>query len=1436
MHPTSPQLLSIAASALFISLLPIRLMMLRAEPIKVVSEHRGHGKLAIAILLSVVQLATLVTIAFTPAKDDFHLFSAVASFVACVGLCPLLALEHTRSVKPSDLGIVYLLVSTACDFAELGTGQYGNTTLEAVTPGIVNLCVKFVLLVAESRGKKPILRDPRGQQSPEELANILDRTFFWWINPILALGNRHVLTEENLPPMGHMLSSKALRQQALRAWDQRAKPEGRTTLPKVLALSMLPQFLAPIIPRLFLIVFRYAQPVLISTAIRYMSGSSSAQSMETGHLIIAMAVVIYVGLAMTRAVYYHRLNQLKVMIRGAVVGLINNKSFSQKSSNHDDGRAVTLISTDAGNVGQAASMFHETWAQVIEVLLGTTMLAREVGWVCLVPYVIIFFCSRMSRHVAKHLQSKQKDWSMATQKRLAVTTSMLSSMKSLKMLGVATHTESLVHDLRLQELKAAQKVRWMMVAYNASANALGIFTPIITFVLFVLVASLKGSALDAETAFTTTALLGLVTHPANMIMSIVPQAIGSLAAFERIQDYLLQAPRNDQRLALKKTEDSPDAVSPAICVENVTIQSSPMSPPILTNISLVIDRGSIVICSGPVGSGKTTLVKSLMGELPAASGTISVSSMRVGYCEQSPWLPSGTLREAVRGFLPDEPSWYEQVIRLCCLDEDLSALPNGDQTMIGSRGLNLSGGQRQRVALARAVYARCEMVFLDDSFSALDGKTESRIVENLLGPTGFFKNMGTTVFLVANSSTHFHLADSLVILDNGTVAYQGTWAGLTQDPEHVLKLHIGGTKKNITEEDPKVDKTIRSQSLKVDEAASDLSRATGDVSLYGYYLRAVGFRNFLLLLVCTSSYSFFITFPQYWLQKWTAAPASQTMFYAGGYIIVSFLAWAFTNGSMWSTHICIAPDSGANLHRRLLSTIISAPLSYFSTTDTGVILNRLVITTSGKCYVLTCHSFSQDIQLVDRQLPPAILSISNQVFKLLVQLILLFSAQKLMATTLPLCVVTVYFVQRIYLRTSRQLRLLDLESQSAVYSSFLESVEGVRTIRAFGWERQVEAANIRSLDKSQQPAYILFCLQQWLGVVLDLMVAAIATGLIALAIFLRGTTTAGQIGMALNIVIVANASLLGLVTSWTNMEISLGAISRLKTLEADTPKEGSPLEDYVPAGAWPSSGLVELDSVTVSYNPEAVALQDVTLKVSEGQQLVICGRTGSGKSTLLLALLRLLDVQSGTIKIDGVDLSLVPRDLIRQRCFITVSQDAFILGQASLRFNLDPSGSLSNDTIVAALQRTSMWSHFEAGDFPPKELHEILESPISSLPQMSTGQSQLFALARAILRLQSLRETPNLSGAQPDGSHVMPILLLDEATSSLDPETEVAMRDIIHQEFIEKGHTVIAITHRLGGVTGDMRSDRDFVALLSKGKIEKVGRVEDVLGTLDSQK
>ncbi|KAG8169736.1 hypothetical protein KVR01_000481 [Diaporthe batatas] len=1400
-------------STLFILSLPFRISRLYGKTPKLVAQNRGQIKLTLAVALAAVQGILLNTIP-AASQSATRIFGAITSLAACVGLFPLLLFEHRRSIRPSDLAIIYLLVTLSCDtllfYTEVLTdSSFHNVHLPPLSswPSSLNICIKFALLVLESQGKKHGLRDTGRQHSPEEMAGVLSRVFFWWINPILAQGRCEILTGDTLPPVDHRLSSKTIRKKALLAWDQRKKPSNRATLPKVLVASMLPDFLAPILPRLLLIAFRYSQPILISTVIRYVNTPLEEKSSNTGYAVILMAVVTYLGLAISKGMYQHRLNRLQVMIRGAVVGLINNKSLSHPSADYEDGRAVTLISTDAENVCQSARFFHETWAQVIEVILGTAMLAREVGWLFPVPLVIIFFCSRMSRYLAKNLQSMQKSWSVATQDRLAMTSSMLATIKSLKMLGTTSYTETLIQNLRLRELAMAKKVRWMMVAYNASANALGIFSPIITFVLYALLATFRGLVLDTETAFTTTALLGLITHPANMIMSIVPQAVGSLAAFERIQQYLLQPPRRDDRLMVKKTDSISNQDSLAIKMENVTFMANPPNHPILKDVNLSVSKGSIVICSGPVGSGKTVLAKGLMGEIPTANGKISVSSKRIGLCAQSPWLPSGTLGEAIRGFSSNDTIWYEEVLKICCLQDDISTFPHGEDTQIGSRGFNLSGGQRQRVALARALYARCEILVLDDPFSALDNDTQRSIVENLLGANGLFKTIGTTVLLITNNTSYFHLSDWLTVLGDASIKFQGTWADLAEK--------LGPTagpvvpQENNHQAQLEVDSTIQKQALKVADAASDLSRATGDLSLYSYYIRAVGYRNFFLLMICTALYSLFITFPQYWLTKWTAAPAYQTTFYVGGYLIASLIAWTATTGSMWSTHILIASDSGVALHRRLLSTVIRAPLSFFSATESGTTLNR----------------FSQDIQLVDKQLPPAMLSLLNQVFKLLVQVSLLLTAQKFLSLSLPACVIVVYLVQKVYLRTSRQLRLLEIESQAAVYSSFLESNEGISTIRSFGWEKQIEDENILYLDRSQQPSYVLVCLQRWLNIVLDLIISGIAIGFIVLVVTLKGTTTAGQVGMALNIVLLTNATLLGLVESWTNLEISLGAISRLKHLEAETPKEDKPHENQIPDGIWPSAGSVEIDDVTVEYTPDAVALRNITMGIPAGQHVIVCGRTGSGKSTLILTLLRLLDTSSGVVKVDGLDLSIIPRTLVRQQCFVTVAQDSFVLAQASLRFNLDPSDSLTDESITATLRRVSLWQHFASGSH--RKDSQVLKTPMESLPPISTGQSQLLALCRAILHCQMLR---NLSAnARPRSTQAKPILLLDEATSSLDPDTESVMRRIIHEEFTSKGHTIIAITHRLTGMAEYMRPGQDAVVSLSQGRINKFIDAEDIL-------
>ncbi|KAF5499422.1 ABC transporter ecdL [Colletotrichum fructicola] len=311
------QAISAAASTVFLLLSPFRLWKLRQESIKVASGHRGYVTLIIAVLLALVQIFLGGTRVSLVTEFDVGHFAAITSFFACILLCPLLFLEHSRSVRPSDLAIIYLLVSLACDATEFWLVYEGGKLYndDALYMSIANLTLKLVLIIAGSRGKASILRNTGEQLSPEEVGGVLSRTFFWWINPILARGNKFVLSGDSLPSLHTELSSEVLRRRALRCWDQRVKPETKITLPRVLVSSLWSHFLAPIIPRLSLIIFRYAQPVLI----------------------------IYIGLAVSSALYFNRLNRLQVMIRGALVGLINNKSLTQQSVGYDDAKAITLV-------------------------------------------------------------------------------------------------------------------------------------------------------------------------------------------------------------------------------------------------------------------------------------------------------------------------------------------------------------------------------------------------------------------------------------------------------------------------------------------------------------------------------------------------------------------------------------------------------------------------------------------------------------------------------------------------------------------------------------------------------------------------------------------------------------------------------------------------------------------------------------------------------------------------------------------------------------------------------------------------------------------------------------------------------------------------------------------------------------------------------------
>jgi ATP-binding cassette subfamily C (CFTR/MRP) protein 1 len=202
---------------------------------------------------------------------------------------------------------------------------------------------------------------------------------------------------------------------------------------------------------------------------------------------------------------------------------------------------------------------------------------------------------------------------------------------------------------------------------------------------------------------------------------------------------------------------------------------------------------------------------------------------------------------------------------------------------------------------------------------------------------------------------------------------------------------------------------------------------------------------------------------------------------------------------------------------------------------------------------------------------------------ILAQGALIAQGSKFMAITIPFCTVAVYLLQKFYLLTSRQLRFLDLEARSPVYTHFLECLDGLSTIRAFGWEKALEEIQIRLLNTSQRPCYLLYCIQRWLALVLDLIVAALAVVVVALAVKLPNFSSGAAVGIALNNVLGFNQSLRVLVESWTQLETSLGAIARLKNFEATVVPEDRPEECQVPPENWPDRGAVEFRDVSASY-------------------------------------------------------------------------------------------------------------------------------------------------------------------------------------------------------------------------------------------------------------
>ncbi|KAH7182283.1 putative ABC multidrug transporter [Fusarium flagelliforme] len=1419
---------SLVPSCTFILLALWQIQRLFHKRVMIYAPHFQLLKL-LGIALFVALRLVLVIMVALQSFNIIGLFKASSALelVAALLMLPVSFFDHGRSPRPSMLLNSYLSLTLLFDIAQTRTFWLSSVTRSETAYTIVftsTVAAKTLVLLLESRPKTEWVEwEAKEPHSPEETSGVFGLGVYFWLNNLFLKGYGSNLSISDLYPLDHALKVKSIEGQFRHRLDYSKFKDDKYGLVKLLCRSYAVPLLLPVIPRLFKIAFTFCQPFFMESLLTYLSQDASTVSDNFGYGLIGASVLIYFGLAISTGVYQYLHYRSLQILRGCLATAIYARGAELQAGSDQDSASVTLMSADLERIRLGLRNLHDMWAGVIEVGISSWLLYNQLRLAFLAPIILVFICFSLTFYMARFMGPSQKAWMEKVEQRVGLTATVIGNMKTFKITGMTEPVETMVQAQRLEELGAGSRFRRFIII-TASLGYVPLFlAPAFTF-------AVAQNSLDTIRMFTSLSWLNLLTTPLTLLFQAIPTLLAAIACLQRIQTYLESDPRVDFREAVGHAKDkaqhltqermdtssSEQATSDfAISVKNGEFGWK-QDKMVLQDINFNVAQCSFTIVCGPIASGKSTLCQAMLGEVPFFKGSIQlgIPYSSIAYCAQTPFLSNGTVRSNIVGFAPLDPHRYSEVIHATMLDIDFQSMDLGDQLVIGSNGITLSGGQKQRVALARALYLQASLLIFDDVFSGLDADTEEQVFRRVFGLGGLLRHRRSTFLLCTHSVRHLPAADHIIALDaSGYVVEQGDFVSLMKNQSgYVNSLGVKASQEETTDIEhhegpsPTIESITRSVTDALDAVpeVEDTSRRLGDKSIYGTYIKSMGYALSALILLFGILLGFSANFATIWLKYWADDAESTDSRHSFSYWIgVYFLLGFGAVLSLASLGVMVlqlsVSKAGASLHHGILRTLVVAPLSFFTRTDQGEILNL----------------FSQDMNLIDTELPLALINVVYAVFTALGQAAVLATSSVWLIISYPFLVILLWFIARFYLRTSRQLRLLDLEAKSPLYAHFLDTTKGIVTLRAFGTLSQDRAKNVELVDTSQRPAYLLQMVQNWLNLVLGFVIMVVSAVLTTLVVTTRAN--AGFTGASMVTLMAFGTELTFIVLALTQLETSLGAISRCKNFNEDVKSEDKEQEVVVPEQSWPQTGLIEMKGVSASYNDDNddidrdeatwLALNNVALAVSPGEKVAVCGRTGSGKSSLIALLLKLLDptLETATnVEIDGIGLHKINRQVLRRR-IIVVPQDAvFLKEKSSFKANLDPFDTADSSACQSVLETVKLWSFVEdCGG---------LEASMSSAA-FSQGQKQLFSLACAVLRR---RVRAGQLGYDADVSSEGGILLMDEVSSSVDRETERVMQQVIKDEFTN--YTVIAITHRL-----DMVLDFDTVVVMDKGKVVEKG-------------
>ncbi|XP_022358424.1 multidrug resistance-associated protein 4 isoform X4 [Enhydra lutris kenyoni] len=1202
---------------------------------------------------------------------------------------------------------------------------------------------------------------PDVKPNPLQNANLCSRVFFWWLNPLFKIGHKRRLEEDDMYSVLPEDRSKHLGEELQGCWDKevsRAEKDARKpSLTKAIIKCYWKSYVVLGVFTLIEEGTKIIQPIFLGKIINYFENHdpTNAVALHEAYIYATVLTVCTLILAILHHLYFYHVQCAGMRLRVAMCHMIYQKALRLSNvamGKTTTGQIVNLLSNDVNKFDQVTMFLHFLWAGPLQAIAVTALLWMEIGISCLAGIAVLIILLPLQSCIGKLFSSFRSKTAAFTDVRIRTMNEVITGIRIIKMYAWEKSFADLITHLRRKEISkilSSSYLRGMNLASFFVASKIIIFVTFTTYVLL-------GNVITASHVFVVVSLYGSVRLTVTLFFPAAIEKVSeAVISIQRIKNFLLLDEIS------QRTPQRPSDGKTIVHVQDVTaFWDKTSETPTLQDLSFTVRPGELLAVIGPVGAGKSSLLSTVLGELPRSRGLVSVHG-RIAYVSQQPWVFSGTVRSNILFGKKYEKERYEKVIKACALRKDLQLLEDGDLTVIGDRGATLSGGQKARVNLARAVYQDADIYLLDDPLSAVDAEVGRHLFELCICQTLHEK----ITILVTHQLQYLKAASQILILKDGKMVQKGTYTEFLKsgvDFGSLLKTENEEADQSPAPGSPVLRTRSFSESSIWSQQSSRPSLKDGvqEVQEVAYVLQ------------------------DWWLSYWANEQSALNVMVNGTENVTEKvdLAWylGIYSGLTVATVLFgivrsllvfyVLVHSSQTLHNKMFESILRAPVLFFDRNPTGRILNR----------------FSKDIGHMDDLLPLTFLDFLQTFLQVLG--VVGVAVAVIPWITIPLIPLGIlFFVLRWYfLETSRDVKRLESTTRSPVFSHLSSSLQGLWTIRAYKAEERFQELFDAHQDLHSEAWFLFLTTSRWFAVRLDAICAIFVIIIAFGSLILATTVDAGQVGLALSYAL----TLMGMF-QWCvrqsaeveNMMISVERVMEYTDLEKEAPWE----YQNRPPPNWPQDGTIVFDNVNFSYSLDGpLVLKHLTALIKSKEKVGIVGRTGAGKSSLISALFRLSEPE-GKIWIDKILTTEIGLHDLRKKMSIIPQEPVLFTG--TMRKNLDPFNEHTDEELWNALTEVQLKEAIE--ELPGKLDTELAESGSN----FSVGQRQLVCLARAILRRNR-------------------ILIIDEATANVDPRTDELIQKKIREKFAQC--TVLTIAHRLNTII-----DSDKIMVLDSGRLKE---------------